>query len=168
MFISSNYCLIDTETKNQIKQLRSDGASPGFIRKKFNLSISADQLYNISRKDLFERFNDEIIKLHNSFDTWNKEYSFFFHEINGNFNGITLINRRIVCTPYASDIVVIDDTMCINRYQYPVIPCFCYDDNDRAQMLAVGIIVGKTTNDFMQFLNDLKKMLKYEYFYVID
>ena len=70
--------------------------------------------------------------------------------------------------PYANDICVIDDTMCTNRYKYPVILCLCYDENDKAQMVSIGILVGKTYNDFVDFLIILANHIKIRVFICCD
>ena len=42
IFIESKFPLITEEIKNSIHKLRIDGASPGFIRKSLNLTISSN------------------------------------------------------------------------------------------------------------------------------
>ena len=157
IFVSANYCLLNTNIIEEIKQLRSDGATPGFIRSKFNLSISPNQLYNISRKEINNRFQNEIKKLHEKAETWNMEFFVIFHEDEINFEGITLINKRIIRLPFASDIAIIDDTMCTNKYRFPILPCYCIDDHNEAQILAIGVIPDKTTLSFEQYLKDLRQ-----------
>lgn len=156
LFISANFLLMKTSEKEEIRELRFHGASPGFVRSKFNLSISPQQLYNIARKEILQRYDNEIQKLHDAAESWNNDFYVIFHENDKVFGGITLINRRIASTTFASDIVVIDDTMCTNKYKFPVVPCFCIDDNNQGQLLAIGIIIGKTIEDFCQILEDVK------------
>ena len=164
LFVTSHFLLIDDEIKKEIISLRADGASPGFVRSKFNLSITPSQLYNIARKAILGRFKNEIPKLHNAAKDWNNDFHVIFHEDSDIFGGITLINRRIIQTNFASDIAIIDDTMCTNRYKFPVVPCYCIDENDNSQLLAFGIIIGKTTYDFCQFLGDIAKFLSIRVF----
>ena len=63
LFLEGNYLLISKDKKDEICGMRMNGASPGYIRKSLNLTISSDQLYNISRKTIQKRFEDEIDNL---------------------------------------------------------------------------------------------------------
>ena len=54
--------------------------------------------------------------------------------------------------------------MCTNKFRYPIIAIFCFDENDKAQLLAVGIISGKTFNDFMIFLKDISELINIRVF----
>ena len=162
LFLEGNYLFISKDKKDEICGMRMNGASPGYIRKSLNLTISSDQLYNISRKTIQKRFEDEIDNLEIKSKKWNKNY-YVIHHFKSNeneFHGLTLINRNIIKMPYASDICVIDDTLCINKYKYPIVAIYCYDENDKAQLLSVGIITGKTFNDFEIFLKDISDYIQ--------
>lgn len=162
MYLESNYFMMSNDKKEEICKLRMNGASPGYIRKSLKLAISPDQLYNISRRTIKEKFENEFENLESESYKWNKNYYVINHYKSDDnvFNGITLINRRIVDMPYASDICVIDDTLCMNKYRYPVVAIYCYDENDKAQLLSVGIITGKTFNDFVYYLKDISDYIK--------
>ena len=162
-FVESMFCLLTKDVKQEITELRSKGASPYYIRKNLNLSISPNQLYNHSR-DALKRFDNEISKLETEAERWNKDYIVTFQKYEEKFNGITLINRSMIDKPYSHDICVMDDTMCTNKYKYPIVLCFCYDENDKAQMVSLGILTGKTYNDFVDFLRIIANYIKFRVF----
>ena len=75
-----------------------------------------------------------------------------------------MINRSMIDKEYAHDICVMDDTMCTNKYKYPIVLCFCYDENDKAQTIAMGILMGKTYDDFADFLKVLSNHINIRVF----
>ena len=163
-YVESFFCLLTSKQKEEINDLRSKGASPYFIRKNLNLSISSNQLYNYSRNALAKTFINEIEQLETESQEWSKKYIVTFQKKDDEFHGLTLINSSIISKPYAQDICVMDDTMCTNKYRYPIILCYCYDENDKAQMIALGILLGKTFNDFVDFLIILSKYINFRIF----
>ena len=62
-YIESMFCLLTAQEKEKIHSLRIMGASPYFIIKNLNLSISPNQLYNYSRSALKPMFTDEISQI---------------------------------------------------------------------------------------------------------
>ena len=109
-------------------------------------------------------FINEIEQLNLEAGKWSSDYKVIFHKQEEEFQGLTLINSSIITKPYAHDICVIDDTMYTNRYKFPIILCYCFDENDKAQMIALGILIGKTFDDFVGFLTNISNYINIRIF----
>lgn len=151
--------LTQSQMKEQIKSEVANGMSSGYIRRKFNIDLSSDQLYNISRNVRRQAFSEDIRKVYNDLPKWNKECKVYYDTIKPTnlFAGLTLINRRLIGKIYANDICELDDTLCTNIFGYPIIPIYVYDEHNHMQILAIGVMCGKKEPDFEQFLTHVKE-----------
>lgn len=75
------------------------------------------------------------------------------------YNGSTFISKRFYDLNIATDIVFMDDTCCVNYFDFPLI-CITFEDfNGVRQLLAFGFLPSKEEKDFNSFLYDIKNYI---------
>lgn len=78
--------------------------------------------------------------------------------------GSTFISKRFVRCSFANDIVFVDDTSCTNKLWFPIIAAITFDENKASQLIALGLIQGKSIDDFDQFFCELSKKFSIKVF----
>lgn len=169
LYIRSYFNLLSNEEIELISFLRSTGATVGYIRRCLDLTTNPQTMYNVSRRGIKSLFEDEIIKLKEKCVKWSNNYevSIKFSE-EKTFEGITLINKRISGMAFSSDICILDDTMCTNRFSFPILPAFVIDENSEVQLLALGIITSKTEEGISEFFKDLSSKIPQIRVFIVD
>lgn len=154
-FIKSKVNTLTSIQKKEIKSLRNDGHSAGFCRRKLDLSILPNFLYESSRKVLSEKFENQI----QNFIEHSIQYQDLFLIKNfwteNLFQGSVFISKRFINSPFSNDIILVDDTCCTNKFNFPIIVAVGIDENRISQLIAFGLINGKKTDDFDLFFNEL-------------
>ena len=49
--------------------------------------------------------------------------------------------------------MIVDDTSCTNKFGFPIIAAIAFDENKASQLIALGVIQGKSIDDFDQFFS---------------
>ena len=76
------------------------------------------------------------------------------------YNGSSFISKKFINWEIAHDICFMDDTCCINIFDFPLITITFEDFNEKRQILAFGFLAGRGEEYFVSFLNDVKEKLK--------
>ena len=169
LFISSRISLITSHTKDTITEASKNGLPTCYIRRFICPKLLPDQLYNATRKGKKEYFDDEIGKLHEYLTSVQNNYCTIWQfDSNNKFYDLLIINSRIKKCAYAKDIIVMDDTMCTNRFQYPILPFIVFDENNAVQILAIAIIKEKDEIYFANILRSFKSEINSVKIFLID
>ena len=166
MFLEANG-IISPKRVDKIKIMTMKGKNAKEIRKEKDLSIiPARKFYDIRRsitkllqKGEIEDYLSNCEKYLNYFYTihhWKKDNLTIIMK----FNGSSFISRRFDSLPIALDVVFMDDTTCVNIYDFPLVT-ICFEDyNKTRQILAFALIPGREQHHFRSFLMDVKAHTK--------
>ena len=169
LFIESKVTLLTSQQKDEISRLTKIGLQAGQIRNNFDINLQPSQLYNERRTKLKERFSDEIQNLYDFTQKIKKNYEIIWkNDENNKFYSLLIVNTRIKNCSYSNDLIIFDDTLCTNRFQYPILPFFVFDENNKRQTLAISIITGKDEIHFVDILQSLKEIIIKARVFVID
>ena len=122
-------------------------------------TVPRQSLYNINCK-INKGLNslDEIEKELNKYDELS---SVILQDPEGRLCEIITINKLIVNSSYC-DILVVDDTVGVNSYDYPAYCVVCKDPNNHIQIVAFGYLANKTEEAFKLFLSNFKLLAEQE------
>ena len=119
-YIESKVPLITDDDKIKIREAVQKGLSTSSLRKLTNTNLLPQQMYNVIRNDKKEYLSNEIMHLQNYVkEIQNKFDVFWKFDEDNKFYNLIIINSIIKLCPYANDIVVDDDTMRTNNFDYP-------------------------------------------------
>ena len=129
----------------------------------------SQQLYNAIRKYKNKQFENQIQKLYDYSQTLKNQFDIIWkNDENNKFESLLIVNSTIKICSYSRDIVMIDDTECTNNFNYPFIPFYCFDENNKMEMLAVGILTSKEQKSFCNILESLKLIIDNIRIFIID
>jgi len=144
---------------SQIKSIQDatmNGMSAGRIRIMEQLTCGSDLLYEIRRPILRAIKSNEIDRLIRI----SKEFKDYQYEImtneNNEFNGAYYFPVRITKSNYANDICIVDDTVCTNNFNKPLIVSLAVDQNSLTQVTGFGLMIKKEKIDFIKYFQKLK------------
>ena len=132
-------------------------------------SIPSQKFYDIRRKVIKDKHSveiDELIELTNKHQSKFDIINHWKHDKltnNQKYNGSSYISKRARTFPISYDILFMDDTTCMNNFDFPLIVLSFEDYNKIRQLFAFGFIPGREAKDFAKFLNDIKKKNKSKY-----
>ena len=159
-------------TSQQIEKMQNDaeiGMPTSLIRRFHAPDITSNQMYNIIRKHKNMRFENEIQHLYQYTQSLKNKYDIIWKNDSENkFKSLLMINARIRDRPYSRDIVVIDDTECTNRFNYPLLPFLVFHEHNKVQMLAISIIINKEKKSFIDILQSLKLAISSIRIFIVD
>ena len=159
-------------TSQQIEKMQNDaeiGMPTSLIRRFHAPDITSNQMYNIIRKHKNMRFENEIQHLYQYTQSLKNKYDIIWKNDSENkFKSLLMINARIRDRPYSRNIVVIDDTECTNRFNYPLLPFLVFDEHNKVQMLAISIIINKEKKSFIDILQSLKLAISSIRIFIVD
>ena len=142
--IGSKVPLLTSQQKEKIQNDAKIGMPTSLIRRFHAPNITSNQMYNIIRNHKNMRFENEFQQLCDYAQSLKSEYDIIWKNDSENkFQSLLMINARIKDLSYSRDIVVIDDTECTNRFCYPFLPFYVFDEHNKVQMLAISIITNK-------------------------
>ncbi len=125
------------------------------------------ELRTFPRQSLYN-INCNINKCLNSLDEIEKELNkhdefstIILQDQEGRLCEIITINKLIVKSSYC-DILIVDDTVGVNSYDYPAYCVVCKDPNDHIQIVAFGYLANKTEEAFELFLKNFKLLAEQE------
>ena len=169
IFLGSKVLLLTSKEKADIKKDYQQGLPVWLIRKSKNLDILPQQMYNLIRNERKEIFDDEIQNLRAYLNSISSEYDIIWKNNNSLlFHSVIIVNSRIKSLPYANDLVMAVDTVCTNRFDYPILAFFVFDENNNSQMLAVSIITSKTEDNFIDIFLSLKAIVGFIRVFIVD
>lgn len=169
IYIESKISLITNEDKKILREAVHKGLSTPSLRKLTNINLLPQQMYNVIRNEKKEYFSNEILNLQNYVKNIQNKFDVFWKFDNDNkFYNLIIINSIIKNCYYANDIVVIDDTMCTNNFDYPFFVFLVFDENNMAQILAISIISGKNEKSFEDILSSLKTFIPTIRIFIMD
>ena len=159
-YIESKIPLITKDDKIKLREAVQKGLSTPALRKLTNTNLLPQQMYNVIRNDKKDYFSNEILQLQNYVkEIQNKFDVFWKFDENNKFYNLIIINSIIKSCSYANDIVVIDDTMCTNNFDYPFLVFLVFDENNMVQILAISIISSKDEKNFIDIMSSLKTFI---------
>lgn len=136
MFINSKVNLLTSSLKEEISNMRSEGQSAGFVRRRLDLEVLPKFLYESSRTAIRERYQHQVQNLiQNSESKYIKLFFIQHFWDEQTYLGSTFISRRFVGMPFAEDILLVDDTSCTNKFNYPIIIAIGLDENRISQLI---------------------------------
>ena len=169
LFIGSKFSLL---TSNEIQEIRKEASMgmPSSLIRRFNANdILPNQLYDIIRNSKNKSFENPIQKLYDYTQTLKNDYDIIWKDDENNkFQSLLIVNSIIKNYPYSKDIVMIDDTACTNNFNYFFIPFLVFDENNKLQMLAIGIIINKEEKSFCDILQSLKLTIDHIRVFILD
>ena len=169
LFIGSKVSLVTSREKKEMKCAARKGLPSNLIRKFYGSDLLPNQLYNIIRKEKRTFFEDEIHKLYEYVQTLKNDFDFIWKEDSDDkFHSLLLVNSRINNCAYSSDIVMVDDTCCTNQFQYPILGFIVLDENNKVQVLGIGIITAKEEINFVDIFESLKEMNSNIRVFIVD
>lgn len=169
IYIESKVPLITEGEKILLREAAQKGLSTSSLRKLTNLNLLPQQMYNIIRSDKKEYFSNEILNLQNYVNEISNNYDILWKNDSDNkFYNLIVINSRIKKCAYANDIVVLDDTMCTNNFDYPFLVFLVFDENNMVQVLAISIITGKNEQNFIDILLSIKSFIPSIRVFIVD
>lgn len=169
LFVGSKVPLLTSEQKANMRKQAQMGLPSPLIRRFNAPDLLPNQLYNTIRNFKNKNFENQIEKLYNFSQTLKKDYDVIWkNNTNNIFQSLLIINSFIKNCPYSQDIVMIDDTECTNNFQYPFVPFYVFDEHNKMQMLAVGIITSKEERSFCDIFRSLKLAVENVRVFIID
>lgn len=166
LFLDANG-IISEKRIIEIREMALLGYKAREIRKKIrSKTIRARKFYDIRRtvkKNMQKNeINDLLAKCEN--------YLNYFHIIHHwkpdnitktkKYNGSAFISKRFSNLPIATDVVFMDDTCCVNQYDFPLVVISFEDYNESRQILAYSFIPGREKDHFKTFLFDVKNHIQ--------
>ena len=136
------------------------GFPSALIRRYNGSDLLPQQFYNVIRKDKDKIFENEIKELFEFTQTLKNDYDVLWKETEEHkFYSLLVVNSKIRMCAYSNDIVVLDDTECTNHFHYPFLCFLVFDENNKVQILAIGIITSKEEDNFVDILESLKTLI---------
>lgn len=156
-YIESKVPLISDDDKIKLREAVQKGLSTSSLRKLTNANLLPQQMYDVVRKDYF---SNEIIHLQGCVKEIQNKFDIFwkFDEDNKFYN-LIIINSVIKSCSYSNDIVVVDDTMFTNNFDYPFLVFLVFDENNMVQILAISIISSKDEKNFIDIMTSFKTFI---------
>lgn len=159
-----SFGILTDERVDQIKDMASKGKNAREIRNKPGMgSIPAKHFYEFRRKIIKQKQTKEIGNFLKKCDEFSNLFFIYNHwkkDLLTNiqkFNGSSFISKRFINLPIAADIVFLDDTTCVDEYDFPLITLCFEDQNKYREILAFGFMAGREFDHFKNFLEDIKK-----------
>ena len=158
--ILSNKCI------QKVKEMTQNGLSAAEIRKNPEYSsIPSKKFHNIRYKEMLKRQSKEIENFIEESKNHEEKFHIFHHwrtdQISKikKYNGSSYVSKSFTNLLISSDIVYMDDTCCINIFDFPLITITFQDFNAIRQLLAFGFLAGREAKHFEAFLSDVKKII---------
>ena len=115
-YVSAHRRIFNDETKDEIVKQTLLGVPVGRIRSNLGLDCGSGILYEARREALhdtkMENLNDLVENLKSNFG---KDVKMRMNEQN-KLASITIVDKEIVSSDYAKDIIIMDDTATTNKY----------------------------------------------------
>ena len=170
------YGIISKARKRKIQELTNLGKKPREIRKIEDFSsIPAQNFYDIRRTILRNLTANQITDYLEKSEQILPHFKITHHWRNDTvlkikkFNGSTFVARIFENSLIAHDIVTLDDTCCINSYDFPLVILSFMDQNNTRQIHSFGIIPGREISHFEMFLTDVKNNIKHNFrVFIVD
>ena len=166
LFLEANGIISDKRI-DEIKEMALKGYKAKDIRKKsFAKNIISRKFYDIRRAVKRNLQKNEIADLLKNCENYLNYFNIIHHwKIDTltkikKYNGSAFIAKRFSNLPIALDVVFMDDTTCVDQYDFPLIT-ICFEDYNKArQILAFSFIPGREKVHFKSFLQDVKNHIQ--------
>lgn len=166
LFLEANGIISDKRIE-EIKEMAIKGYKARDIRKKsFAKNIISCKFYDLRRAVKKNIQKNEIADLLKNCENYLNYFNTIHHWKNDSltkikkYNGSAFIAKRFSKITIALDVVFMDDTVCTNQYDFPLVT-ICFEDYNKAlQLLAFSFIPGREKDHFKTFLLDVKNHIQ--------
>lgn len=143
--------------KQSIYELTIKGFTSGRIRLLENLTCSPYSLYSARRKAIKEMRSNEMQDTINEMKKWSNWTNIIYKNKSNKFEYSYSFYEPVINSTYVNSLVIVDDTMCTNFYNYALFVMLCVDENLHDQVLGFSLLPNKTTKSFVNFLLKVKE-----------
>lgn len=150
---------ISNEIKDKIKNDTENGLETSQIRLKNGFSGCSQVIYNIRRKFLGERSQNDVIDSLNTIDNWKGWNSVYLRDEEMMIRYIMGYNTEILSEKYSGAVHIIDDTVDTNIYVLALMVSLIPDPNAVYQVAGFAFIDNKSVEAYEMFFRYLKKTM---------
>ena len=152
-FVEAHRNCLPQTTIDQIRFQTQLGVLPGRIRSNLDVEIGSTLFYDIRRSVIHEEKTEDLVQLIQFLREGNQKH-IIVHDPNDTLESITIIDKDILNSNYASDIAIMDDTAMTNMYGLAIEEVIVVDQEDHSQLLGYSVLSNKSEDGFSSFFKD--------------
>jgi hypothetical protein len=150
--------LLTLERREEIQYLTSIGCYAGHIRLQLGLSIPRQTLYNARRIQPRQYRSNQAAALETQIPTYDDYHTRLLRDDN-RLAGCYFFQNRFTDTTICTETVIMDDTSCANRYNFPIPVILGIDEHTLSQLVAFALTRNRIIQVFVHFLSCVKQCL---------